>query len=194
MTRLRLPILLASLFVFVSAPAAPLDVVYVVRHAQKVDGWDADDRLWPLSLKGAKCAEKLADLLEGRGIAAVYATERARTLATGTVVSGKSPEVEILGDDASGDPSDAWVDELRDRHRDDEAILIVGHSNTVDDLVLAFRPDAGSCFEMVRLRSPQIPATQYGDVWRIELDAQEGCGGVTVEEIGRADGEVCSTP
>jgi len=146
MIRLRLPILFASLFVFLSAPAAPLEVVYVVRHAQKVESWDADDRLWPLSLKGAECAEKLAGLLEGRGIAAVYATERARTLATGTVVSGKSPEVEIIGDDASGDPSDAWVDELRDRHRDDEAILIVGHSNTDDDLVLAFCPEAASVF------------------------------------------------
>jgi phosphohistidine phosphatase SixA len=194
MTRLRLPILLVSLFVFLSAPAAPLEVVYVVRHAQKVGDWDADSRLKPLSPKGARCAEKLAGLLEDREIAAVYSTEFARTLATGAAVSGAFPDAEVIGDDATVMPSREWADELRERHRDDEAILLVGHSNTVDDLVLAFRPDAGSCFEQLRLKTPKIPETQYGDVWRLELGEQEGCGGVTVEEIGRVDGEDCSTP
>ena len=40
-----------------------LDTVWVVRHADKVDGWEAADELHPLSCQGLTRAERLAEKL-----------------------------------------------------------------------------------------------------------------------------------
>lgn len=183
----------AAAMLFASAaPAAALEVVYVVRHAQKQDPWNGDDRLRPLSPKGVICAGRLAEKLAGAGIAAVYSTETVRTLATGTAVSGAESEAGIFGDDASASPSSEWVRSVLLAHRGHRAILVVGHSNTVDDLVLSFRPDTRACQEELKLAD--IPDAQYGDVWRLDLTVKEDCRGVTRESLGEADGVDCTTP
>lgn len=189
-------LLLASTLAL-AAPAAALDVVYVVRHAQKNDSanWSPMDALRPLSLKGARCAGLLGRVLEHRGIGAVYASETARTLATGAAVSTTRDGVEVVGDDATLKPTAEFVAELRQRHADDTAILIVGHSNTVDDVVLAFRPDVEECLDRFRLAQPAIPDTQYGDLWRLRLDVEAAaCRGVNRERIPPVGEDDCSTP
>ncbi len=193
-------IALASILVVAAAPAAALDVVYVTRHAQKNPSpqWDTINAFRPLSPKGARCAGRLGKLLENRGVAAVYTSEVARTLATGAAVSTTRDGVEIIGDDATLKPTAEFVQELRERHRDDQAILIVGHSNTVDDVVLAFRPSLKECLDRLRLTNPDIgtrgvPETQYGDVWRLSLDKTE-CHGAFRERLGRVGEDDCSVP
>lgn len=181
----------ASLFAFASAPAASLDVVYVVRHAQKIDPWTREGRLRPLSEKGAACAERLAERLADEGIAAVYTTETARTLATGAAVSGADPRIKIYGDDTTSFTSD-WVRRILRAHRNDRAVLLVGHSNTVGVLVRAFRPDTKGCLADLRLE--EVPDTQYGDVWRLELAEKADCRGVTRESLGQVGGFDCATP
>ncbi len=192
--------LLASVVIFVAAPASALDAVYVVRHAQKNPAlhWSSADALRPLSPKGARCAGRLSRLLLNRGVAAVYASEVTRTLATGVAVSTTRDDVEIIGDDATLKPTAEFVQELRERHRDDQAILIVGHSNTVDDVVLAFRPDLKECLGRLQLTNPitgtrGVPETQYGDVWRLNLEHTD-CRGVQREKIGRVGDDDCSVP
>ncbi len=188
--------------VFLAVPAAALDVVYVVRHAQKNPSpqWSSIDALRPLNPKGAKCAAQLGKLLQNRGIAAVYASEVARTLATGLAVSTTRDGVEVIGDDATLEPTPEFIQELRERHASDQAILLVGHSNTVDDLALAFRPDLKECLGTFRLAAPDaltagIPETQYGDVWRLKVGAEASeCRGVNRERIGRVGDLDCSTP
>ncbi len=185
-----------------AAPAAALDVVYVVRHTQKNPAlhWGKLDALRPLSKKGAICAARLGKLLRNRGIAAVYTSEVTRTLATGAAVSTTRDGVEVVGDDATLKPSAEYVRELRRRHAEDQAILLVGHSNTVDDLVLAFRPDMKECLDRFRLAEPGtratgIAETEYGNVWRLKVGAGESeCRGVNRELLGRVGDIDCSTP
>ncbi len=191
-------VVLASCFVFAAVPAAEaLDVVYVVRHAQKNRSlqWGSFDALRPLTPKGAMCAGQLGRIMRNRGIAAVYASEVVRALATGVAVSTTHDGVEVIGDDATLKPTAELVEELHERHSEDQAILIVGHSNTVDDLVLAFRPDLEDCLERYKLARPGIPDTQYGDVWRLKLDAEQAeCGGVNRQKLGRLGEYDCTVP
>ncbi len=197
MFRPRLALVLALLLASSAAASAALEVVFVVRHAQKDEGWSGDGRLKPLSDKGARCAAHLAATLRGRSVAAVYATETARTLATGAAVSGVLEGVEVIGDDRTAAPTAEWVSALRERHAGDRAILVVGHSNTVDDLVLAWRPDASACLEALGLARPGIPESRYGDLWILNVTTDQPCRGVNrrpLGQLGPNDEDDCSTP
>ena len=186
--------------VFVSAPASALKFVYVVRHAQKnpAPNWSAVDALRPLSPKGARCAGRLGQVLDRRGITAVYSSEYARTLATGAAFSTTRDDVTLVGDNVTVKPTPEFVEELRERHAEDQAILVVGHSNTVADVVLAFRPDTRQCLEKLQLINPEngtrgVPETQYGDIWRLDLDLEE-CRGVHRQALGRAGEHMTARP
>lgn len=195
-------VLFVSILIVVALPVSALDVVYVVRHAQKNQSpvWSDIGNLRPLSPKGARCAARLSKIMENRGIAAVYASETTRTTATGVAVSTTRDGVEVIGDDTTLKPTAEFVEQLKERHLDDKAILLVGHSNTVDDLVVAFRPDVEQCLEKFRLAergAPMkgVPETQYGDIWRLKIGAdQTECRGVNREKIGRVGDDDCSVP
>ncbi len=198
MPRIRSFVPLAVLFTLAAAaPAAALDLVYVVRHAQKnpSDRWSATGVQRPLTQKGAICAGMIGRTLENRGIVAVYTSETVRTFATGLAVSKKRRDIEIFVDDATLRPTPEVVEELRQKHAGDKAILIVGHSNTVDDVVLAFRPDAKQCLKRYRLAKPGIPETQYGDIWRLDLNAEPvNCRGFNRQHLPKVGEIDCGTP
>jgi len=187
------------LFVLVSSAAVPvsgLEVVYVVRHAQKsADAfWKEHGPLRPLSEKGVLCAERLAAKLANEDVAAVYSSETTRTVSTGLAISGALP--------ASATATDATVRDLasftrdaRSRHAEDHAILVVGHSNTVGRVVLAFAPAAKACFGALGLREDgSVSDKQYGDVWRIHLCRPACEGGVAHESLGTTEQLDCMTP
>ncbi|MGH9361371.1 MAG: histidine phosphatase family protein, partial [Thermoanaerobaculia bacterium] len=73
----------AALPIATSAPAAALDAIYLVRHAEKAEGWPEEDRaldpFWPLSPAGIARAGALAPRLAAAGIAAVYTSRTVRT-------------------------------------------------------------------------------------------------------------------
>ncbi len=190
-------LVLTSTLALAALPAAALDLVYIVRHAQKnvSDRWSSQGALRPLSYKGAHCARVLSQTLRNRGINAVYSSELTRTLATGLAISGRLDDVDIIGDDATLEPTAEWVEELRRKHADDRAILIVGHSNTVDDLALAFRPDMVDCLEQFELERPAIPETQYGDIWRLSVrPGLEQCRGINRQVLPSYQNLDCTTP
>ena len=162
-----------------AAPAFPLDVVYVVRHAEKVDDWPAErelDALRPLSPAGTARAEALVGRLKDAGIAAVYSSRTTRSMATGEPLA-KVAGVPLRTDDASTRPADmaAFLAALREKHAADKAVLIVGHSNTVPELLLKLgaKPE---CFE--RLGITGVPGSLltegYDGLWKIDLKRQ-GC-------------------
>jgi len=65
-----LPVLLFLL----AAPAAGLDTIWLVRHAEKAEPWPADrdlNALQPLSREGTARAEALAGRLKDAGLAAI---------------------------------------------------------------------------------------------------------------------------
>lgn len=112
---------------FFAIPVAAADTVYVIRHLQKAAGDDP-----PLTPEGAANASTLAKLLADRGIGAVYATPTRRAIQTATplavhlglpVTRYDPADTAALLEAANGIPGN---------------VLVVGHSNTVPDLVAQF--------------------------------------------------------
>jgi probable phosphoglycerate mutase len=173
-----LPVLLLLLL---AAPAAGLDTVWLVRHA-----WPADrdlDALQPLSREGTARAEALADRLKGAGIAAIYTSRTTRTLATALPLAARN-KIALTADDATTKPSEIppFLARLRERHTGDRAVLIVGHSNTVPQLLVALGAAPG-CYEKLGIKeTPEggLTIEGYEGVWRVEL-AKKGCEGMVRE-------------
>lgn len=100
---------------------------YISRHAQKADN-SANP---PLSAEGQKQALDLKDYLTGKNIKKIYATNFIRTQSTaqptsqlfGVAIQTYTPPV----------PSSVFLDSLRAINNGNA--LVVGHSNTVDDIV-----------------------------------------------------------
>lgn len=105
---------------------AEITTVYIVRHAEKVDN-SANP---PLSAAGQARAEELAHVLGDEGIDAVFVTNFTRTQQTGApvaAVAGVTPE-QYQASDTQG-----VVDTILTNHAGGR-VLVVGHSNTVDDI------------------------------------------------------------
>ncbi len=111
---------------------APFDptTVYVVRHAEKANPTASDP---PLSAAGSARAGTLAYVLSDVGIDGVYVTQFQRTQATGAPTAAAAGVTAV--EYPAGDTGPVVADILSD-HAGEE-VLLVGHSNTVDDLLAA---------------------------------------------------------
>ena len=123
--------LMACLFLACHAqePLIPSSAsVFVVRHAEKADPSDPDT---PLSEAGEARALALASVLKGKGVKAVYATEFKRTQQTAKPTA-QAADVDVVV------ITNAERTSLIERARAvsmGSALLIVGHSNTVPEIV-----------------------------------------------------------
>lgn len=107
--------------------------VWIVRHAEK-DITDAKDRDPDLSAAGAERAEALKKELKGQKIDSIFSTDYKRTKLTGF------PLADITGISIKTyEPSKAaeLVKSLKE-NAGGKKILIIGHSNTVLELIEAF--------------------------------------------------------
>lgn len=178
--RLRaLPLLLLLL----AAPAAALDTIWLVRHAEKTEPWPSEvDALQPLSREGTARAEALADRLKDAGIAAIYTSRTTRTLATGHPLATRN-KIPLAADDATTKQNEIppFLAKLRERHASDRAVLIVGHSNTIPHLLkqLGATPE---CFARLGIKETPdgLLIEGFEGVWRVEL-AKQGCAAVERE-------------
>jgi phosphohistidine phosphatase SixA len=181
------PLLLLLLLplAFLSPPVAALDTVYLVRHAEKADGWPADrelDALWPLSDAGEARAETLATRLKDAGIAAIYTSRTTRTLQTGLPLL-RAAGLSAVADDATIKPDQmaGFLARLREKHAADRAVLIIGHSNTLPELLmkLGATPD---CFARLGITGEpgKLLADGYGGLFRVDLKKQ-GCEAIVRE-------------
>ncbi|MEO8002717.1 MAG: phosphoglycerate mutase family protein [Arenimonas sp.] len=124
---------------FLSMLASPIlmaadTMIIVVRHAEKA----TDDPKDPsLSEQGNARANALAEVLKDSDLKAVYSTQYKRTRLTGTPSATKSGlEVEALEVNKQNDKT--YVTDLIKKIQKDhkgETVLIVGHSNTVPEIV-----------------------------------------------------------
>ncbi|MES1243000.1 MAG: phosphoglycerate mutase family protein [Acidobacteriota bacterium] len=175
----------AFLLIVIALPAAGLDTLYLVRHAEKADPWPQDrelDAFWPLSPAGAARAEALAGRLEPAGIKAVYTSRTTRTLATAMPLVGRI-HVPITGDDASIRPDDmpGFLARLREKHVGDAAVLIVGHSNTIPRLLVLLGA-VPECYARLGISDSKdgLLIEGYEGLWKVDLRRQ-GCEAVTRE-------------
>ena len=174
-------LLLVLLAVLLTAPAAALDTVYLVRHAEKA-GWPSDrdlDAFQPLSPAGAARAEALAVRLKPAGIVHVYTSRTTRTLQTGAPLA-LAASVPITADDASIKPDEmaAFLTRLREKHATDKAILIVGHSNTLPELLirLGAKPECSRRLGITG-QPGSLLIEGYEGVWTVDLK-KAGCEGM----------------
>lgn len=173
--------LLILLTVLLTAPAAALDTVYLVRHAEKA-GWPSDrdlDAFQPLSPAGAARAEALAVRLKPAGIVHVYTSRTTRTLQTGVPLA-LATNVPITADDASTRPDEmaAFLTRLREKHAADKTILIVGHSNTIPELLIRLGAQQ-ECFQRLGITGQpgSLLIEGYEGVWTVDLK-KAGCEGM----------------
>lgn len=125
----------------------------VVRHAEKAND-DPDDP--SLTAAGQARAARLATLLANEPIAAVYATEFRRTQQTAQPTADQH-HVQVTRYFSKGPIVESAAQWLR-QHRQD-TILIVGHSNTVPEIVGAL---SGQNVE-------PISDSQFSRLYRVDI-------------------------
>jgi broad specificity phosphatase PhoE len=116
---------------FGAPPAAPAGkgLFLLVRHAERVQSAMTDDA--PLTDAGRARAQKLATMLAKAGIDAIYVTRFQRTKDTAQPLADAlriTPNVE----------SETTELVAKLRQHVDETVLVVGHSDTVPDVIKAF--------------------------------------------------------
>ncbi len=181
----------ASVLLFpllLAVPAAALDTIWLVRHAEKVEDsetakWQFLDALRPLTPEGTKRAEALATRLKDAGITAVYSSRTTRTISTALPLVLSAPGIRLIPDDDTieKDKQADFLAWLRKTHANDRAILIVGHSNTIPVLLAKFgaKPD---CYERLGIQqTPQgLMIEGFEGLWKV--DAKKlSCQGITRE-------------
>ena len=176
----------ALLSVLAPAPAAEaLEQLYIVRHAEKQTPWpESLNTFQPLSAAGDHRAAGLAAAAKDFGLTAVYSSPTTRTVHTGM------PTSEALGIPLEADPRSlgtaelkAFFDDLRTRHGDDRAVLIVAHSNTIPQLLRHLGADP-SCDDALGIRDAgeYELIDGYDGLWVVDL-ATEGCQGMRRETL-----------
>jgi phosphohistidine phosphatase SixA len=142
---MRRSVLLLSLLLLAGACTAPVHrggkeetLIFLVRHAERAEDGTDDPHL---AEEGRVRAALLAALLRDAGITHIYSTDLHRTRETAAPLADRAGLAVEIHD--AGDPA-TFAARLRDtpgRH------LVVGHSNTTPELVLALGGDPGSAME-----------------------------------------------
>jgi len=102
---------------------------YIVRHAEKAVQAANMSSDVPLSEKGKERAEALKEILKNKKISYIFSTNTIRTKSTA------QPIADYLGlqiESYGPLPDETFITKLRSLKKN---VLIVGHSNTVDDIV-----------------------------------------------------------
>lgn len=144
------------LVLFISLTASA-QTYYIVRHAEKaaVDGnpnMSASNP--PLSDAGKARAEALRDLLKDKKITQIYSTDYIRTRTTAEPLS-MALNVPIVTYKTGAD-----IQSMEQNLDPARVVLIVGHSNTVDDLVNMF------CKEQ---KLTDLPDTEYDNLFVVTI-------------------------
>ena len=158
MLKIVVGLLLTGLAASVGAEAkggvAPMPVatvlahpVYVIRHLQKGTGDDP-----PLTAEGAAYAQQLAQHLAGSKIKAVFATATRRAQQTGAPTAARMGVTVTTYHPGDGAGLKAAVTAVGG------PVLIVGHSNTVPEIVAAFGGQ----------KPAAIADDQYGTLYLVE--------------------------
>jgi phosphohistidine phosphatase SixA len=134
-------------------------VVILVRHAEKAtpDPPDADP---PLTVAGRARARALAEALADAGVDAVITSQWQRTRLTAAPLAERLEiEPEVISTSGAQAQPEAVAEAIRTRHAG-QTVLVVGHSNTLHEVIAAL---GGSAVE-------EICESQYADLLVLVLD------------------------
>ncbi|HEV2861901.1 MAG TPA: phosphoglycerate mutase family protein [Pyrinomonadaceae bacterium] len=139
--------------------------VFLVRHAEKADAPPRDP---PLTEAGRRRAEALARLLGASGVKAVYTSQFLRTAQTGEAVAkrlGVAASAVPLSPNPSN-PREISAQSTRElaakvEAHAGEAVLVVGHSNSIPDLIRALGGDT----------VPTIDESKFDDLFVVTVYA-----------------------
>jgi phosphohistidine phosphatase SixA len=113
--------------------------VFLVRHAEKADAPREDP---PLDEKGKLRAQELARMLQGAGVKAIYTSQYLRTKQTGEPLAKQlgltiTPITLKLSQSNPREVSEQSIAEITGKiyERAGEAALVIGHSNSVPDVI-----------------------------------------------------------
>jgi broad specificity phosphatase PhoE len=129
-------VLAAVLALVAPAVAHAQKLVILVRHAERADGGSMSPNAQSdpaLSAAGEARAQKLATMLAQAGITTIFTTEYKRTKDTGGPLATK---LHVTPTVVAADKTDALIASIKTHTT--EIVLVVGHSNTIPDLVKAF--------------------------------------------------------
>lgn len=124
-----LRVLVALVVLGAPAAASAQEVVFLVRHAERAD----NSKDSPLSMTGTARAERLAAMLKDAGITSIYTTEYQRTKQTAAPLGDA---VHVAPVAVAATDLAALLQRVRGSGPHGR-VLIVGHSNTVPDLIRA---------------------------------------------------------
>lgn len=142
---------------------AKVTTVFLVRHAERADVPGQDP---PLSERGRARAEALGRLLQSAGVKAIFTSQFARTQQTAEPLAkrlGVGPTAVPLAVKTSN-PREVTEESVRELTKRVEAhaggaVLIVGHSNSVPDVIRALGGDT----------VPKIDEGSYGDLFVVTV-------------------------
>ncbi|MEY2606825.1 MAG: hypothetical protein QOH31_4658 [Verrucomicrobiota bacterium] len=138
-------------FVVGLSPAIGQPTVFIVRHAEKAETAGQDPEL---SQAGHARAEALAKVLKDANITTIYTTEFKRTQETA------APLAKILGITVVSVPAKDTATLTAKLHSTHGNILVVGHGDTIPDLLKALGMSAPI----------NIAPNQYDDLFIVVLD------------------------
>lgn len=125
---MKTPLFIFVLFLFLSSCTS---TVYIVRHAEKAapsgEGMMRTDP--PLTEEGKQRAEALKQELQSQQIAYIFSTNTQRTRATAEPIRAF---FDLTTEIYAPAPDPVFINRLRSLKKN---ALVVGHSNTVDDIV-----------------------------------------------------------
>lgn len=121
--------------------------VFIIRHLHKATGKDPS-----LTSEGAAAAERLATKLADKSIVAIYATPTRRAMETA------GPLARNTGVAVTQYDPQAPASLVASVAASEGAVLVVGHSNTVPDLVVRFGG----------YPAPQLTEQDYGTVFIVD--------------------------
>jgi 2,3-bisphosphoglycerate-dependent phosphoglycerate mutase len=142
------------IFIIISLSSCATTNYYVVRHAEKeASSSDMMSTDVPLSPSGKERAEALKKLLQNNNIKRIFSTNYIRTTSTAKPLSDAiGVQIEYYKPDDF-----LFIGQLKDIKK--QNVLIVGHSNTVDDIVNGITG---------KIHLQDLPDTQYGDLFIIK--------------------------
>ena len=113
------------------------NTIYIVRHAEKAPVEAGASQMMasdpPLSDPGKLRAIALRDKLKGENIRFIFSTNTKRTIATAQPLNELRGNGSIEIYSSKKDSMDIFIEKLKAIRKGN--ILVVGHSNTVDDIV-----------------------------------------------------------